>query len=213
MVACWRDDAAPHLLGALLPDLATMAGARGVQIDHPTIEAGVRLHHEADAVFHADPLFIGLCSTGRAELQALGVRRATALGAAHVGIELLLDGAWIEDKALLAATRAALDLGTRTPALRWPKNSGARPRFVEVCRRFGAPDALTGYRDAAEVGRRLARILGRHHRLAPRPDDLAPLRAWVQQSQPGVLAAAPPLAQSLRTHWPVIPDDAAPPVR
>jgi hypothetical protein len=93
VVATWqpaRD--ARTALGAMLPDLVGVAGLRGVAPGDPEVARGVALHHRTDEVFHASDTFVSLQTLLRSALEARGIRGGPARAAAHVGIELLLDG-------------------------------------------------------------------------------------------------------------------------
>jgi len=101
----------PLLLGAAAPDLARMARLPVATAGPPGFTAGVATHHRTDAVFHGLDWFR---ATNRRLVRGLsdrGVRRGPARGAAHVLIELLLDGAVLaraEHAATFARPWAAL---------------------------------------------------------------------------------------------------------
>src|SRR5687768_8762401 len=79
----------------MLPDLASMAGVRLDTTELPDdVAAGVRHHYAADAAFHGHESFIRLLRTVRTALADAGVARGPARAAAHVGVELALDG-WL----------------------------------------------------------------------------------------------------------------------
>lgn len=81
------------LVGAAAPDLVRMAGVPLAVDLAPAPAAGVALHHRTDAAFHDLAWFRGTTRALSAELVDRGVRRSPARGAAHVLVELLLDGA------------------------------------------------------------------------------------------------------------------------
>ena len=103
IVVAERVGASP--LAAAAPDLVHMARlglAPGVDAAH---------HHRADAAFHDLPWFQARTRALSIDLQGHGVRRGPARGAAHVAVELLLDGAVLadeEDAASFEATWAIL---------------------------------------------------------------------------------------------------------
>ena len=111
----------------MLPDLQRMAACR-LDPALTAVQAGVRHHHAADEAFHHLPSFVGVVAAARRWLSGRGVPRGPAMALAHVGVELLLDGAWSsKDAAALRAFRDAL----RAPiedALRWA-DATARGRF------------------------------------------------------------------------------------
>src|SRR5262245_25639403 len=92
-LASRRCDDAHFVLGAMLPDWTAWVGARLVRVDHPGLAAGIRFHHATDAAFHGGRRFAALVREAVDRLRAAGLERGPARGAAHVGIELLLDGA------------------------------------------------------------------------------------------------------------------------
>jgi hypothetical protein len=99
----------------MLPDFATMCGARLAEIDHPELRAGIALHHRTDRVFHASSHFLALCGDARRDLLARGLGRGHAQAVGHVGVELLLDGWLVEQpkaRETYAAACAAEDTGS-----------------------------------------------------------------------------------------------------
>jgi hypothetical protein len=98
-VASWDPDAtAAFVLGAMLPDFIAISGARSMRPAHGETRRGVALHHATDAVFHAAPDFVALTGLARAGLERGGVQRGSAWAAAHVGVELLIDGTLVADE-------------------------------------------------------------------------------------------------------------------
>jgi hypothetical protein len=99
VVASWTPGATPaFVLGAMLPDFVAISGVRSARPAHPETHRGVALHHATDEVFHAAPDFVALTARARARLEAGGVRRGSAWAAAHVGVELLIDGTLVADE-------------------------------------------------------------------------------------------------------------------
>ena len=116
MAACWEQDDPRFVLGAMLPDLAPMCGARMDAVIDAVIAAGVACHHRVDAAFHQCEAFASLCGQARGRLHAAGLARGPVLAAAHVGVELLLDGCWLDDPDVDAAYVGAVEHATRLPA-------------------------------------------------------------------------------------------------
>jgi hypothetical protein len=164
-LACGRDDAG-YVLGAVLPDLAPMAGVRVARAGlDGALGAGVRCHLAADAAFHAHPHF----RAGSAELRRALARRGVGTGPAraigHAGWELLLDGTLVgmpaED-----AFHAALGAGDQVlPALA-PED---RPRWATFLARARSAGPLR-YDEPRWVAERLHAMLARRPRLRL-PDD------------------------------------------
>jgi acyl carrier protein phosphodiesterase len=80
------------LLGAMLPDFATMCGARLTRAAHVELASGIEEHHRTDDAFHAGATFLALCRDTGARLEEAGLGWGAARAVAHVGTELLLDG-------------------------------------------------------------------------------------------------------------------------
>jgi hypothetical protein len=193
-----RPDAA-FVFGAMLPDLASMAGLRVRAVDDGVAEAGWRFHHASDAAFHRCRSFAALCVGSASALRAAGVRRGPARAVGHVGVELLLDGWLAAAHGVPALYGEALALGPAlAPALAFAEAADAAP-LLDVCRRIaaapGAPDAWCA---PARLTERLVRILARRAPLALDPAELPAVSAWAAGARDGVAAAAPALLDELR---------------
>lgn len=155
------------VLGAMLPDFASMARVRLVQIAHPELAAGVALHHRTDEAFHACPEFVRICARTAGALEAQGVGCGSARAAAHVGTEMLLDGLLLREVATRRAYHEAvaqLADPRITGAIRVAGRGEARwPPLIERVQALGAPDF---YADPAMVADRLFAILASRPRLA-----------------------------------------------
>jgi len=97
------------VLGAMLPDFATMIRARPPLTEHTAIDLGMRFHWRTDDAFHRSQAFGDLTHAAVRWLSARGVRGGRALAAAHVGVEILLDSALAGDTPAQQAYLAALD--------------------------------------------------------------------------------------------------------
>lgn len=190
--ARWRDRDPRFVLGAMLPDLASMAGVRRLGAQDDVIATGIAFHHRTDAAFHGCPTFERLTHDGSRALQAAGMSRGPALAASHLAIELLLDGGLADDAPLVADYTAALqselvlDDPAHTIALR------------RLCTRLHEAGAPRWYGEIDEMVPRLERILSRHRRLALVPDDRGPLHAWVVDVHPQVARATGDMLDELR---------------
>ncbi|MGD8859331.1 MAG: hypothetical protein PVI30_04915 [Myxococcales bacterium] len=192
------DDDPRHLLGAMLPDLATMAGVRLAGAQDAAIARGVAHHHEVDRAFHRLAPFVALCRSALEQLTEAGVSRASARAVGHVGAELLLDGLLAEDAQARADYRASLRHALRhglAGRVGFREDGGATGLQRVLSRLADAP-IPEGYREPAFVADRLTWILARRPRLALQPADDAPVRAWLRQARtqlegeaPGIMAA------------------------
>lgn len=191
--ARWCDRDPRFVLGAMLPDLASMAGVRRLVPRDAVAAAGVAFHHRTDAAFHGCPTFETLSHGGSRALQEAGLSRGPALAASHIAIELLLDASLAEDTPLVDDYAAALRIELE---LDEPDHTAALAR---LCTRLGEAGAPHWYGVLDEMVPRLVRILSRHRRLALLPDDYPPLRAWLSEVQPQVVSGADRMLDELRS--------------
>lgn len=146
------DDDPVFVLGALLPDLASMARVRiSRELLAPAVDRGVGFHLRTDAVFHTLPEFIGGSAAIRRAVLARGLSRGAARAVGHVGWELLLDGTLVGSPAE-AAFHAALDEADDVAAAidrpeRWTHLLSYRPQLRQL-----------RYDDPTWVAERLERI-------------------------------------------------------
>jgi hypothetical protein len=107
----WGGDDAAFVLGAVLPDLASMVHVR---IDRSLLGErvgdGMRCHIDADATFHDHPDFRAGSAALRRDLAGHGLDRGPVRAIGHAGWELLLDGTLVGSPAEAAYWRA-LDVG------------------------------------------------------------------------------------------------------
>ena len=192
-----RPDAA-FVVGAMLPDLAAMAGLRVTGVAHAAADDGRRFHYATDAAFHRAAGFGELSARAAQELLDAGVRRGPARAIAHVGVELLLDGWLAEVHGVPAAYDAALALGPRLAGAIAFHAAGAAG-LLEVCERVAsAPHAHAAWCEPARLGSRLARILGPRPLLALERSELPAVTAWAAAARGEVARAAPALLAEVR---------------
>ena len=168
VVASWEAKAPGFVLGAMLPDFATMSETRLAEVDHPELSAGIALHHRTDRVFHAAPHFLALCREARGALLARGLGRGHAHAVGHVGIELLLDGWLVKQQKAREAYAAALRCGRHQELgrqIRWLDEEG-RARWRSLRRRLERHGPPEDYRDPTLVASTVERILRGRPRLA-----------------------------------------------
>jgi len=198
-VASWRSQDRAFVLGAMLPDFATMIGARPPATTHAELESGMQFHYRTDEVFHRSAAFVELTGAAFDWLLTRGVERGRARAIAHVGVELLLDvdlsRAEPVRRAYVAALHggAAHDLGRH---LSWGVPEG--PLGFEDLRSRQLARGVTADEPTPEVtSQRLRRALAARPRLAL--DDAAELvtRDWVSLARPHVATRASGLAREL----------------
>lgn len=186
------DDAA-FVLGSMLPDFAHMLGERAFSLAHDGLRSGARHHHDADAAFHRAPTFGALVGDGTRWLRDRGVARGPSRGAAHVGVELLLDGALVGDHRGDAAYLAALASMPRlSVSIRWrrPEAVARWQRLWERLRAQGVPHAL---RDPGRVADRIARVLEPRRTLRLAEPERRAVEDWLTRVRGDVVDAAPRL--------------------
>lgn len=193
-VASWTSDLPGVALGSMLPDFATMSGARVASTPDEALARGIDLHHATDAIFHALPAVTGLMRELDDRLDRLGCARGPRRAVAHIGVELLLDGVLVEEAAYRASYTAALAYES---AITW-REAGDDERFAWLLGRLrahGVPDDLQRT-DAITL--RLARMLQHRPLLRPSPDDLVAIRRALDDHQARVEVAADTVLRGLR---------------
>lgn len=171
-----------YVLGAVLPDVASMAGVRVQRERLPEqIANGVRHHQTADAVFHAHPAFRQGMAELRRELAAVGLAGGPARAIGHVGWELLADGVLLGSPAEVAYWQS-LELGEEVhDAL----DGGDRERWARMLR-YRERRPLLRYDDPAWVAERLHAIVDRRPRLRFPVSQLAAVREVLTHRADGV---------------------------
>jgi len=198
-VATWRSDDRAFVLGAMLPDFATMIGTRPPATTHPGLESGMRFHYRTDEVFHRSVGFRELTRSAFDWLQGHGVERGRARAIAHVGVELLLDADLARAEPVRRAYVAALhggaehDLGRH---LSWAAAEGHRG-FEDLRARLLVRGVAADDPTPAVTSQRLRRALSARPRLALDDADELVAREWVTVAQPHVTARATGLAREL----------------
>jgi hypothetical protein len=190
------DEDPAFLLGAMAPDLLPLCGAVASVETSPKVAAGQAHHVVVDAAFHAIPAFTTLQAWAARALTAAGVGRGAARGAAHVGIELFLDG-------VLAADSRSRDAYTRSLAGAEASNvpfvwcdEPSRLRWRALVRRLRTGTIPDAYRDTNFVADRLIGALSRRPRLAVTHSEADVLRAFLPALKARVTADAPALTDT-----------------
>jgi hypothetical protein len=183
----WGGDEPAFVLGAVLPDLASMVNVRvdRSRLDGP-VGDGMRCHIEADAVFHGHPEFRAGSAALRRDLAGQGLDRGPVRALGHAGWELLLDGTLVGSAAETAYWRA-LDVGELAlDAIAEP----GRARWVGFLSYRRRRQSLR-YDDPPWVAERLHDLLARRPRLRFPREEL-PAVAEVLGAHAGRVAAVAP---------------------
>jgi hypothetical protein len=184
LVIARRDSQDPDfLLGAMLPDLAHLARAVPRTLTAP-LAAGVEHHHRTDAAFHDRPVFRSLVAGSVRLLEGGGLSRGGARGAAHVSVELLLDG-------VLAAGDEAARLSFAGLLRPLPfDDPEAAARWGRMCQRLVAAGVPLAYAGPDFVCDRVVGALSSRPRLALGPGHEAVLRAHLPELKVRVASEA-----------------------
>ncbi len=181
----------------MLPDFAGMVGARTPPVEHAELAAGVELHHATDRAFHRLPVFVRAMSEIQHQLMRRGLGRGPAAGAAHVGFELCLDGALLDEPDAVPHYLAALEVarGELRGAIPWPAADAADRwhALVDRLASYGPPR-----RSLDLVAERVARALASRPRLALAVHDTGLLLAEMPDIAARASAAAPGILLDLR---------------
>src|SRR5215471_14905828 len=187
------DEDPAFLLGAMAPDLLRMCGVAAEPAMSPKVAAGQRHHLEVDARFHHNPAFTGLYTWAARALVEVGLPRGPARGAAHVGIELFLDGLLSGDGPARAAYARCLAEAEAADAPFVFADEPSRQRWRTLLARLRVATIPDDYRDPDFVAARLVGTLARRPRLALAPSAAIVLRAFL----PGLKARVADQADAL----------------
>ncbi|HEX3777244.1 MAG TPA: hypothetical protein VHV51_22380 [Polyangiaceae bacterium] len=182
---------AEFVLGAMLPDFASMLRVRPPSVTSPTIAEGIVFHHATDDAFHGSDWFLEFSRQASSYLRERGLSRGSARAVAHVGVELLLDGA-LAGKAANEAYLSALDAALTDQIaghINWHAVEQAT-RFRHLCHNLKARGAPHGDVPAELVAERLRNILASRPRLAMDEAGQSVVRDWVVSSGPLIAAKA-----------------------
>ncbi|MFK7990709.1 MAG: hypothetical protein AB8I08_32110 [Sandaracinaceae bacterium] len=194
-VAAWSATDPGWLFGAMVPDFASMSGARRVVSGHPRVTAGIAHHHATDAVFHSAPTFVALHDGGTRAMEARGVRRGPARAVSHIGTELLLDGLLVRAPETREAYLDALGLDDLRLSASSPEGESRLAKLVGRLREIGIPD---GYGEIDTVLERLHRTLRGRARLAFTDEERPAITRWLAETQGRLETEHPTLMSEVR---------------
>ncbi|HEY0464343.1 MAG TPA: hypothetical protein VGC79_09055, partial [Polyangiaceae bacterium] len=159
---------AEFVLGAMLPDFASMLRTRPPVATLEPLSAGLSFHHLTDDAFHGSQSFLEFSRQASRFLSDRGVTRGTARAVAHVGVELLLDAAFAYEDGANEAYLSAVACGLTDRVgghIQWHA-SDARPRFEQLCQRLRERGRFQQTPESELVAERLRNILADRPRLA-----------------------------------------------
>ncbi len=187
------------ILGAMLPDFATMISARPPRSSHDGVSSGIDFHHATDDVFHGSKGFRDLQNTAFESLRRRGVNRGGARAVAHIGVELLIDGHLAHDTDACRAYTDALREGTPSALgmfIQW-RDEAEGSRYAELRNRLEIYGVRPGS-DAESLSARLGRILAPRPRLAIDQHEQTLVRDWIEDSREQVVACTDELMTEVR---------------
>lgn len=184
-VALASGDDPVYVLGAVLPDLASMAGVR---IDRARsggpLHEGIRCHIDTDAAFHAHPRFRQGSAAIRADLVPFDLPMGASRAIGHIGWELLLDGTLVGSRTESAFHYALVDGDRALTAI----VAGDQARWRGFLDRWkGLTDPRLRYDEPVWVAERLHLMLRSRPRLAF-PEAAVPAVATVLERHAAAVA-------------------------
>ena len=184
---------AEFVLGAMLPDFASMLRVRPPRVSNSALEEGVRFHHATDEAFHGSEWFLEFSRQASSFLATNGLSRGSARAVAHVGVELELDRALVQEVAANEAYLSALDAALTKPGaghISWG-SSEHEARFQHLCHSLKIRGAQRGDSSPELVAERLRNILASRPRLALDDAGQSVVRDWVVTARPLIVSRAP----------------------
>lgn len=194
IVARWQPVDASFVLGAMLPDFASMARTRVPKAHNPVVAAGIEHHHATDKAFHGAPTFLELMYDEQDVLEAQGLSYGSAMAVAHVGVELMLDGWLVDQHGEDPVYRKALQVEDH--GLVWAEPE-VEPRWEMLRSKLLESPLPSAYRDDRFVSSRMVRILEHRPRLALDEAEARHVDDWVAGARKRVHARASELMAEL----------------
>ena len=182
---------AEFVLGAMLPDFASMLRARPPSSTDAVVEAGLRFHHLTDDAFHGSRAFLEFSGQASSFLGSHGLSRGSARAVAHVGVELLLDAALVDDRAN-EAYLSAIECGLTARVsdhIHW-LDSDAKARFKHLCHSLESRGAVRADTSPELIAQRLRNILEGRPRLALDEQGQSVVRDWAMTARPAIVRGA-----------------------
>ncbi|MEP7049928.1 MAG: hypothetical protein ABJB12_06225 [Pseudomonadota bacterium] len=179
------------VLGSMLPDFASMLRTRPPGTTDAVVEAGLRFHHATDDAFHGSRAFLEFSGQASAFLARRGLSRGSARAVAHVGVELLLDAALVENsanEAYLSAIECALTV-RMSDHIHWLNGDG-KGRFTHLCHSLLARGPVSADTSPELIAERLRVILADRPRLALDDEGQSVVRDWAMSVRPTISAGA-----------------------
>lgn len=200
-VAGWFSEREPFVLGAMLPDFASVLGLAPPASRHAELSAGIELHHQTDRAFHQTAVFQGLEQRARTALAGAGVSKGARRALAHVGVELLIDAELVRRAPGWSGFARALRYGSSSGCgaqLEWRPRApdDASEQLARLCSRLAAVEPQS---DVTRLAARLVAVLSGRARLALRAEEIPHVQAWLAECAPEVGTSLEQLLDELRS--------------
>lgn len=200
-VAGWFSEREPYVLGAMLPDFASVLGVAPPTSRHAELSAGIELHHQTDRAFHQTAVFQGLEQRARQALAGAGVSKGARRALAHVGVEFLIDAELVRRAPAWSGFSQALRYGSSagcSAELEWrPRTPGdTSERLAHLCSRLAVVEPPS---DVTRVATRLVAALSARPRLSLRAEEVPIVQAWLADCAPEVAASLEQLLAEVRS--------------
>ncbi|MES1172867.1 MAG: hypothetical protein ABUL62_00970 [Myxococcales bacterium] len=180
------------VLGAMLPDFASMLRTRPPETTQDALSAGLAFHHRTDDAFHGSQSFLEFSRVASTFLTERGLARGSARAVAHVGVELLLDAAFARETAANEAYLSAVECGLTTRVashIHWTDRD-IESRFQHLCHNLRQRGAYRSDAPAELVAERLRSILADRPRLAMDDAGQSVVRDWVVNARSSIVSGA-----------------------
>lgn len=198
---------AEFVLGAMLPDFASMLRTRPPVSTLDALSAGLSFHHQTDDAFHGSQSFLEFSRQASRFLAARDVPRGTARAVAHVGVELLLDAAFAYENGANEAYLAGVACGLTEQVqglIHWPTNDDSQ-RFQQLCQRLLERGRFQENPPSELVAERLRNILADRPRLAMDERGQFVVREWVENARSQITSGAPQLLREVEQRLQLTP--------
>lgn len=188
------------LLGSALPDIASMGRVRLQRpLVNSTLDLGVQNHHYADSAFHQSAWFVQRNAALHDKLEGAGLKRGPARACAHVGIELLLDGALLAtiphlSVAVQGCLQRAGDQSLDLQASVKPDRADHWQTHLDRTAKWLLPN---DYHRPSAVAHRLHRIVANRPRLAFPSDQIISVEDVLARSQEELISGLADLVEDL----------------
>lgn len=190
---------AEFVLGSMLPDFASMLRVRPPRVTSAALEEGLRHHHATDDAFHGSESFLEFSRHASIFLGARGLSRGSARAVAHVGVELILDGALADDGGANEAYLCAVESGLTeaiASQIHWSAANGGS-RFAQLCHTLASRGPARSNASPELIAERLRNILMGRPRLALDDAGQSVVREWVVTACPIIVPRAPALVREV----------------